>query len=107
MGNHSLNAVHDGVYTSDNVPFLQERNDQCIDLVCIHPPVARSETLGRKNGRALDPLKPLTEYERDIELPVPATPLGHPQRSRCQCGRHRLASTRYKDLWSWADVHEQ
>ena len=49
MADNPLNAVNRGVYISDNLPFLQSLNDECIDLVCIDPPFAKNETFGRKN----------------------------------------------------------
>ena len=52
MADHPMNAVNRGVYISDNLPFLQSLNDECIDLVCIDPPFAKNETFGRKNSKA-------------------------------------------------------
>ncbi|MDE2814893.1 MAG: hypothetical protein OXM01_17840 [Gemmatimonadota bacterium] len=69
MVNNPLNAVNRGVYISDNLPFLQSLNDECVDLVCIDPPFAKNETFGRKNSKSPDPLKPpLSKEERATEL---------------------------------------
>ncbi|MDE2785721.1 MAG: hypothetical protein OXL37_03585 [Chloroflexota bacterium] len=43
MADNPLNAVNRGVYISDNLPFLQNVNDKCIDLVCIDPPSTNYE----------------------------------------------------------------
>ena len=80
MPDNAVNAVNRGVYISDNLPFLQSLNDECIDLVCIDPPFAKNETFGRKNDKSPDPLKPpLTEQERR-NRDRPPTTLGHSQR---------------------------
>ena len=69
MQTNPVNAVNRGVYISDNLPFLQSLNDNCVDLVCIDPPFAKNETFGRKNSKSPDPLKPpLAQEERDTEL---------------------------------------
>ena len=69
MSTNPLNAVNRGVYISDDVPFLQSLNDECIDLVCIAPPFAKNETFGRKNSKSPDPLPPpLSPEERQTEL---------------------------------------
>ena len=68
MADNPLNAVNRGVYISDNLPFLKELNDGCIDLVCIDPPFAKNETFGRWNETEPDPLKSeSTEEEKAVE----------------------------------------
>ncbi|MDE2959442.1 MAG: site-specific DNA-methyltransferase [Chloroflexota bacterium] len=108
MADNPLNAVNRGVYISDNLPFLQRLNDECVDLVCIDPPFAKNETFGRKNDKSPDPLKPpLSDVERatelallrrwDINSPADATAKGID-----------WPETAYKDFWSWErDVHEE
>ena len=107
MATHPLNAVNRGVYISDNLPFLQALNDECIDLVCIDPPFAKNETFGRKNEKAPDPLKPpLAEQERDTELAL-LRRWGIRNEADANAVGIDWPATRYKDSWSWADVHEQ
>ena len=52
MADNPLNAVNRGVYISDNLPFLQSLNDECVDLICIDPPFANYETFGQKNSQS-------------------------------------------------------
>ena len=55
MQTNPVNAVNRGVYISDNLPFLQSLNDNCVNIVCIDPPFAKNETFGRKNSKSPDP----------------------------------------------------
>ena len=71
MADNPLNAVNRGVYISDNLPFLKELNDGCIDLVCINPPFAKNETFGRWNEKEPDPLKPELSEEKAVERALP------------------------------------
>ena len=106
MADNPLNAVNRGVYISDNLPFLKSLNDECIDLVCIDPPFAKNETFGRKNSKSPDPLKPpLSNQEKATEIAL---------LKRWGISNEREAAgegidwpeTKYKDIWSWQDVHE-
>lgn len=107
MADHPLNAVNRGVYISDNLPFLKSLNDECIDLVCIDPPFAKNETFGRKNSKAPDPLKPpLTEVERETELALLRRWGIRNKHDAAKAGID-WPETRYKDIWSWLDVHEE
>lgn len=108
MATHPLNAVNRGVYISDNLPFLQALNDECIDLVCIDPPFAKNETFGRRNEKSPDPLKPpLTEQERDTELDL-LRRWGIRNEADANAAGIDWPATRYKDFWSWQnDVHEE
>ena len=107
MADNPLNAVNRGVYISDNLPFLKELNDGCIDLVCIDPPFAKNETFGRKNEKAPDPLKPpLSDEERRIESGLLRRwGIHNPEQARA--AGIDWPETRYHDIWSWEhDVHE-
>ena len=107
MADNPLNAVNRGVYISDNLPFLKSLNDGCIDLVCIDPPFAKNETFGRKNAKAPDPLKPpLTEAERETELALLKRWGIRNEQDAARAGID-WPETRYKDIWSWQDVHEE
>ena len=107
MPDNAVNAVNRGVYISDNLPFLQSLNDECIDLVCIDPPFAKNETFGRQNDKSPDPLKPpLTEQEHEIELTL-LRRWGIRNEDEANAAGIDWPATRYKDFWSWADVHEQ
>ena len=107
MADNPLNAVNRGVYISDNLPFLKSLNDRCIDLVCIDPPFAKNETFGRKNAKAPDPLKPpLTDAERETELALLRRWGIRNEQQAAQAGID-WPETRYKDIWSWQDVHEE
>jgi len=102
-----LNAINRGVYICDNLPFLQALNDECIDLVCIDPPFAKNETFGRRNEKSPDPLKPpLTEQEAETELAL-LRRWGIRSEEGANAAGIDWPATRYKDFWSWADVHEQ
>ena len=102
-----LNAVNRGVYISDNLPFLQGLNDGCIDLVCIDPPFAKNETFGRKNAKAPDPLKPpLSNAEKATELALLRRWGIRNERDAAKAGID-WPETRYRDIWSWQDVHEE
>ena len=107
MADHPLNAVNRGVYISDNLPFLQSLNDGCVDLVCIDPPFAKNETFGRKNAKSPDPLKPpLSDEEKATELALLRRWGIRNERDANEAGIDWPA-TRYKDFWSWQDVHEE
>ena len=107
MADHPLNAVNRGVYISDNLPFLKTLNDECIDLVCIDPPFAKNETFGRKNSGSPDPLKPpLTEPERKTELALLRRWGIRNDQDAAKAGID-WPETRYKDIWSWQDIHEE
>ena len=107
MPDNPLNAVNRGVYISDNLPFLQSLNDECIDLVCIDPPFSKNETFGRKSDTSPDPLKPpLTEHELHTELAL-LRRWGISDEKTANAAGIDWPATRYKDFWSWADVHEQ
>ena len=107
MADHPLNAVNRGVYISDNLPFLQRLNDGCVDLVCIDPPFAKNETFGRKNAKSPDPLKPpLSDEENATELALLRRWGIRNERDANEAGIDWPA-TRYKDFWSWQDVHEE
>ena len=101
-----LNAVNRGVYISDNLPFLKSLNDECIDLVCIDPPFAKNETFGRKNEKSPDPLKPpLSDEEKETELAL-LRRWGIRNEQEANDAGIDWPATRYKDIWSWQDVHE-
>ena len=107
MHPNPLNAINRGVYISDNLPFLQSLNDECIDLVCIDPPFAKNETFGRKNAKAPDPLKPpLGDDEKATELALLRRWGIRNERDAAKAGID-WPETRYRDIWSWQDVHEQ
>ena len=107
MSTNPLNAVSRGVYISDNLPFLQSLNDGCVDLVCIDPPFAKNETFGRKNAKALDPLKPpLGDDEKATELALLRRWGIRNERDAAKAGID-WPETRYRDIWSWQDVHEE
>lgn len=107
MNTNPLNAVNRGVYISDNLPFLQSLNDECIDLVCIDPPFAKNETFGRKNAKAPDPLKPpLLNAEKTTELALLRRWSIRNERDAAKAGID-WPETRYRDIWSWQDVHEE
>ena len=108
MADNPFNAVNRGVYISDNLPFLQSLNDECIDLVCIDPPFAKNETFGRKNGKAPDPLKPsLSDEEKATETELLQRWGIHNEQEATKEGID-WPETRYKDFWSWEkDVHEE
>ena len=106
MPNNPVNAINRGVYISDNLPFLQSLNDGCIDLVCIDPPFAKNETFGRQNSKSPDPLKPpLSDSERSTELTLLERWSIRNEQSATNAGID-WPETRYKDFWSWQDVHE-
>ncbi len=106
MTANPLNAVNRGVYISDNLPFLKSLNDECIDLVCIDPPFAKNETFGRKNDKSPDPLKPpLSDEEHETELALLRRWSIRNEQDANEAGIDWPA-TRYKDFWSWQDVHE-
>ena len=106
MTANPLNAVNRGVYISDNLPFLKSLNDECIDLVCIDPPFAKNETFGRKNEKSPDPLKPpLSDEEQETELALLRRWDIRNEQEANNAGIDWPA-TRYKDIWSWQDVHE-
>ena len=107
MSSHPLNAVNRGVYISDNLPFLQSLNDECVDLVCIDPPFAKNETFGRKNAKSPDPLKPpLSKAERATELAL-LKRWGISTPAQATAKGIDWPETAYKDFWSWErDVHE-
>ncbi len=101
-----LNAENRGVYISDNLPFLKSLNDECIDLVCIDPPFAKNETFGRKNERSPDPLKPpLSDEEKETEMAL-LRRWGIRNEQEANDAGIDWPATRYKDFWSWQDVHE-
>ena len=103
---YPLNAVNRGVYISDNLPFLKSLNDGCIDLVCIDPPFAKNETFGRKNEKSPDPLKPpLSDEEKETELAL-LRRWGIRNEQEANEAGIDWPATRYKDIWSWQDVHE-
>ena len=107
MSDNPLNAVNRGVYISDNLPFLKSLNDGCIDLVCIDPPFAKNETFGRKNSKAPDPLKPpLSKAEKETELAL-LRRWGIRNEQQANEAGIDWPETRYKDFWSWKDVHEE
>ena len=107
MSANPLNAVNRGVYISDNLPFLKSLNDGCIDLVCIDPPFAKNETFGRKNSKAPDPLKPpLSDAEKATELTLLARWDIRNEQDAARAGID-WPETRYRDIWSWQDVHEE
>ncbi len=107
MTANPLNAVNRGVYISDNLPFLKSLNDECIDLVCIDPPFAKNETFGRKNDKSPDPLKPpLSDEEQETELDLLRRWSIRNEQEANDAGIDWPA-TRYKDFWSWQDVHEE
>ena len=106
MADNRLNAVNRGVYISDNLPFLQGLNDECIDLVCIDPPFAKNETFGRKNSKSPDPLKPpLSDEEKATEMALLQRWGIKNQQDAANAGID-WPETKYKDIWSWQDVHE-
>ena len=106
MADNPFNAVNRGVYISDNLPFLQSLNDECIDLVCIDPPFAKNETFGRKNSKAPDPLKPpLSDEEKATEIAL-LRRWGIANEADAANAGIDWPATRYKDFWSWQDVHE-
>ena len=106
MADNPFNAVNRGVYISDNLPFLQRLNDECIDLVCIDPPFAKNETFGRKNSKAPDPLKPpLSDEEKATETALLGRWGINNERDATENGID-WPETKFKDIWSWQDVHE-
>ena len=107
MVSNPLNAVNRGVYISDNLPFLQSLNDECVDLVCIDPPFAKNDTFGQKNAKSADPLKPpLTEAELKTERDL-LKRWGITNQRQADEANVQLPQTAYKDIWSWEkDVHE-
>ena len=106
MADNPLNAVNRGVYISDNLPFLQSLNDGCVDLVCIDPPFAKNETFGRKNSKAPDPLKPpLSDEEKATEVAL-LQRWGISNEQDATAAGIDWPETKYKDFWSWQDVHE-
>ena len=107
MNANPLNAVNRGVYISDNLPFLKSLNDECVDLVCIDPPFAKNETFGRKNDKSPDPLKPpLSDEEKETELAL-LRRWGIRNEQEANDAGIDWPATRYKDIWSWQDVHEE
>ncbi len=106
MNANPLNAVNRGVYISDNLPFLKSLNDRCVDLVCIDPPFAKNDTFGRKNEKSPDPLKPpLSDEEKATELAL-LRRWGIRNEQEANDAGIDWPATRYKDIWSWQDVHE-
>ena len=104
MADHPMNAVNRGVYISDNLPFLQSLNDECIDLVCIDPPFAKNETFGRKNSKAPDPLKPpLSDEEKATETALLGRWGINNERDATENGID-WPETKFKDIWSWRYV---
>ena len=106
MADNPLNAVNRGVYISDNLPFIKSLNDECIDLVCIDPPFAKNETFGRKNSKSPDPLKPpLSNEEKATEIAL-LKRWGISNEQEAAGEGIDWPETKYKDIWSWQDVHE-
>ena len=106
MADNPFNAVNRGVYISDNLPFLQGLNDECIDLVCIDPPFAKNETFGRKNSKAPDPLNPpLSDEEKATEVAL-LQRWGISNEQDATAAGIDWPETKFKDIWSWQDVHE-
>ena len=104
---NELNAINRSVYISDNLAFLKSLNTGTIDLICIAPPFSKNETFGKKNAKAPDPLKPpLTEAEREIELALLRRWGIRNEQDAAKAGID-WPETRYKDIWSWQDVHEE
>ena len=104
MADNPFNAVNRGVYISDNLPFLQSLNDECIDLVCIDPPFAKNETFGRKNSQAPDPLKPpLSDEEKATEVALLQRWGIRKEQDATDAGID-WPETKYKDIWSWRHV---
>ena len=104
--NAEFNAINRGVYIADNIDFLRSLNTASVDLVCIDPPFAKSDTFV---GDKLDP--PLSADERENEgrllsLWGIATPeqaddagIAWPDDPAARGG--------YQDTWSWdKDIHE-
>ena len=106
MADKPLNAVNRGVYISDNLPFLESLNDRCVDLVCIDPPFAKNETFGQKTSQAPDPLKPpLSDEEKATEMALLRRWGIRNQQHAADAGVD-WPETKYKDFWSWQDIHE-
>ena len=104
--NAEFNAVNRGVYIADNLDFLRSLNTASVDLVCIDPPFAKSDTFV---GDKLRP--PLCPDERENEMRLLhgwgiATPeqaddagIAWPDDPKARGG--------YKDTWAWdEDIHE-
>ena len=104
--NAEFNAVNRGVYIADNLDFLRSINTASVDLVCIDPPFAKSDTFV---GDKLRP--PLRADERENEMRLLhgwgiATPeqaddagIAWPDDPKARGG--------YKDTWAWdEDIHE-
>ena len=104
--NAEFNAVNRGVYIADNLDFLRSLNTASVDLVCIDPPFAKSDTFV---GDKLRP--PLSADERENEMRLLhgwgiATPeqadaagIAWPDDPKARGG--------YKDTWAWdEDIHE-
>ena len=104
--NAEFNAVNRGVYIADNLDFLRSLNTASVDLVCIDPPFAKSDTFV---GDKLRP--PLRADERENEMRLLhgwgiATPeqaddagIAWPDDPKARGG--------YKDTWAWdEDIHE-
>ena len=99
-----FNAIHRGVYIADNLEFLRSLNDECIDLVCIDPPFAKSETF---SGDRIRP--PLSEREGEIERRLLADWGIQSERDAREAGVAWPSTTQagFKDIWSWEqDIHE-
>ena len=106
IAGHPFNAVNRGVYIADNLDFLRSLNTASVDLVCIDPPFAKSDTFV---GDKLRP--PLSADERENEMRLLhgwgiATPeqaddagIAWPDDPKARGG--------YKDTWAWdEDIHE-
>ena len=104
--NAEFNAVNRGVYIADNIDFLRSLNTASVDLVCIDPPFAKSDTF------IADKLRPpLTQAERDNEMRLlkawgiataqqaDDAGIAWPDDPKARGG--------YKDTWAWdEDIHE-
>ena len=104
--NAEFNAVNRGVYIADNLDFLRSLNTASVDLVCIDPPFAKSDTF------IADKLRPpLTQAERDNEMRLlkawgiataqqaDDAGIAWPDDPKARGG--------YKDTWAWdEDIHE-
>ena len=101
-----FNAVNRGVYISDNLPFLKELNDECIDLVCIDPPFAKNDTFN-KSDNELRPPPSAAEKENETHLMGRWGASNRSEAESLGIEWPDLVGAGFTDIWSWEkDIHE-
>ena len=99
-----FNAINRGVYIADNLEFLRNLNDECVDLILIDPPFSKHDTF------VSDRLKPpLTGQEREIERHLLARWGIHTDADARNAGvvLPEGSEAGFTDIWSWErDIHE-